>query len=85
MDKLASTLSRHVTAIFVTPLFGVSQEFDTPSKALQFLLATPDTTSGAEIPLGKIDIIIRYNNGDIIQSTFQQRETACHFIKHITA
>ena len=84
MDELVSTLSRHVATILVTPLFGVSQEFDAPSKALQFLLATPDTTSGAKLPLNKINIIIRYSNGDIIQSTFQKREIACNFIKHIT-
>jgi hypothetical protein len=85
MSELASTLSRHVETILVTPLFGTAQEFDAPEKALQYLNNALVPASKTLLPLNKIDILIRYSNGDTIQASFRQREMACNFIKHLTA
>jgi len=58
--------------------------WDAPSKALQFLLATPDITPEAKLPLNKIDLIVRYSNGDLHQVSFQKRDLACNYIRYIT-
>jgi len=84
MNKLSATLARHIETILITPLHGTSHEFQSPPDALAFLSKSIRPAANAGLPLHKIDICVRYSNGDIINATFQQREKASDFIKHIT-
>jgi hypothetical protein len=82
MDELAGVLARYVEAVFITPLFGESREFPNAAAALNFIENDTGKTA-VHLPFYKVDICVRYNNGDSIQASFHQYKEAREFIQCI--
>ncbi|MDD2764519.1 MAG: hypothetical protein PHE83_11145 [Opitutaceae bacterium] len=79
--KLESALGRQLEKIIVTPLFGNASEFTTVEAAKRFLESRPSSANTG--PLVKIDVLVRFNNGDHIDASFQDPEKAQGFLDYV--
>jgi hypothetical protein len=78
-DLLDIHISRYIQSILVLPLHGEEQEINNIQDAIYYLSAYGETKS--TMSLYKIEIIIKYNNGDKIEASFRDKNTALSFLK----
>lgn len=79
--ELKATLDRVINFIAVIPLYGVESKFSTVSDAVSFLensIAEEDRGD-----LRKVEVIIRYSNGDTIDASFTTIEKATMFLRQL--
>jgi hypothetical protein len=78
LSSLHSAISRIIDKIFILPLFGEQYEISNVVDALTFLKEYEE--SRAKPVLAKYEIIIRYNTGDKIDGSFQNKIDATKFL-----
>lgn len=81
-DELQATLDRQIEKIILVPLHGQQNEFDTIQAAISFVENYQENavqTNGFR----KYEIIVRYNNNDKIDASFQDKEKAIKFLKYV--
>jgi hypothetical protein len=76
--SLTAAVSRQIERIFVLPLHGSSRELSTIDDAVKFIEKYLDHDGGGKVH--RYEVVVRYNNGDRIEATFQDKESA---IKHL--
>lgn len=80
--ELQATLDRQIEKIILIPLHGQQNEFSTVTDAVTFITDyQEDTPYGSAFR--KYEIIVRYNNGDKIDASFQNKEKAVAFLHYI--
>jgi hypothetical protein len=80
MSKLEKTLTRFVESILVTPLFGRQSAFSKTADAANFLQNAKNLNASENNPLARIELFIRYNNGDTINTSFGNPDDAVEFL-----
>lgn len=78
ISSLNSSIARTIEKIFILPLFGEQHEIPTIADALSFLKGYEENR--AKSALVKYEIIIRYNTGDKIDGSFQNKSDALRFL-----
>lgn len=76
---LEKCVSRYITSVQVIALYGNTQELDSIEKAVKFIKYYENTIEG-RLPLVKYEIIIKYNNRDKVEGTFNSKEDALEFV-----
>lgn len=79
MDSLAKSVSRRIERIIVLPLHGMARELTTIEEAISFVSCYDN--AGAPQPLQRYEIQIRYNNGDVIEGKFSDKDRAVEFLR----
>lgn len=80
--ELESTLDRQIDVVILIPLHGQQSEFATISEAINFVEAyQEDRVESAKFR--KYEVIVRYNNNDKIDATFQDKAKAINFLKYV--
>jgi hypothetical protein len=74
-------LRRQITRILILPLFGATLSFDSPGEALAALEAF-GVIESAPKELAKIELQIRYSNGDKIDAEFANPSDASEFLQN---
>ena len=81
-SELQTTLDRQIDRIILIPLHGQQNEFTTVTDAIMYVT----NYSENELHEGgfkKYEIIVRYNNDDKIDASFQNKEKAIAFLHYI--
>lgn len=78
VNALTAAVSRQIDRIIVLPLHGQTVEVTTIDDAVKFI--QDYDASGGGGPVERYEILIRYNNGDKIEASFKDKESA---IKHL--
>lgn len=76
--SLTNAVSRQIERIILLPLHGRAAELTTIDDAVAFLQAYDESGGGG--PVERYVILIRYNNGDNIEATLRDKESA---IRHL--
>jgi hypothetical protein len=80
--ELQATLDRQIEKIILLPLHGQQNEFNNVTDAVTFITDyQEDTPHGSAFR--KYEIIVRYNNSDKIDASFQDKEKAVAFLHYI--
>ena len=79
MLHLERAVRRQISAVRVIPLHGSSKDCVTVQEAIAFVDAYDE--SSAHGPLVKYEVIIRYDNGDKIDASFEDRATTIEFLQ----
>lgn len=79
LETLNKTVNRMIESIRIIPLFGKSYVLQTVKEAIEFI-QTNDYNDSNET-LVKYEITIRYNNGDRIEASFNEADSAIKFLK----
>jgi len=79
INALTAAVSRRIERIIILPLHGTSEELLTIDDAIAFLRGYDDTDGGK--PVRRYEIQIRYNNGDVIEGKFADKESAVEFLR----
>ena len=77
-SALEASMSRSITAIHVLPLHGQSHEFQSAEEAISFIA---DYEGDEVADLAKVEVIIRYSNGDKVDATFREQDAAAEFLR----
>lgn len=81
MSALRSVLERNIVNVFIIPLFGNRHEFASLQDALLGIEAMDVATpAGAFV---KVEILIRYNNGDAVNASFHDLRSVADFIRRM--
>ncbi len=81
MATLRAVIERMITKIILIPLFGHNYEFNNIDDALTGL-----NSVNIDNPVGefkRFEIIIDYNNGDIVRATFQNKALLADFLRKL--
>jgi hypothetical protein len=78
MEILRISLERFVTKVLVIPLYGTQAVFSTVADALAQL--TSINVNQANGTLHKVEVIVDYNNGDVIRASFVDLDGARNFL-----
>jgi len=81
MNKLKAALERYVTSVVILPLFGNRHEFPSVEEAIKKL-----ENLDINHPIGtfaKFEIIVDYNNNDVIRASFSEKESLMNFLKTV--
>jgi hypothetical protein len=79
MASLTAAVSRQIDRIIVLPLHGRMQELSTIEKAIDFV---KDYNEGANVAVFvRYEIQVRYNNGNRVDGTFGDKESAIDFLR----
>jgi len=81
-DSLAKSVSRFIEQVVVLPLYGAELQTNTIQEAIEFLGQYRGQNSTPN--LVRFEILIRYNTGDKIEASFQERQDAISFLKNYT-
>jgi hypothetical protein len=81
-NELESTLDRQISEIILIPLHGQQSEFSTVSEAIEFVEVYKEERAESA-KFRKYEVIVRYNNGDKIDASFQDKDKAIKFLKYI--
>ncbi len=79
MLHLERAVKRQITAVRVIPLHGAARDCITVTEAISFVGSYDETS--AHGPLMKYEFIIRYDNGDKIEASFEDRATTIEFLQ----
>lgn len=79
LKALEAAVSRQLDRIIVIALHGSAHESILVEDAIKFVTGYRD--NGAKKPLERIEIILRYNNGDEIKGSFQAQNEAVAFLR----
>jgi hypothetical protein len=80
MQKLQRSILRKIEIIRIIILHGTEYKANTLDDAIEYIAKYQNDKNGIE--LYKIEIYIRYNNGDKIDANFQDKENAIAFLKN---
>jgi hypothetical protein len=72
-------VSRYITQVSILPLHGTEQQIEDIQDAINYLSAYAQRLSTGD--LYKIEITIKYNNGDKIEASFRDKNMALGFLK----
>lgn len=81
-SELQATLDRQIDRIILIPLHGQQNEFITVSDAIAYVTSYSENEL-REGGFKKYEIIVRYNNDDKIDASFQNKEKAIAFLHYI--
>ena len=81
-NTLSLRVSRFVEQVWVLPLYGKETCLNSINEAIEHL--TEYNTSNVALPLIRYEIIIRYNTGEKIEASFQNRVNAIEFLRRYT-
>ena len=79
MFHLERAVKRQITAIRIVPLHGAAVDYVTVPEAVAFVEGYDERA--AHGPLVKYEVIIRYDNGDRIDASFQDRANTIDFLR----
>lgn len=79
MTALEKTILRQIERIIVLPLHGNTAELTTIDDAIRFIECYQE--KAGKRPIQRYEIQIRYNNGDSIEATFQEKADAVAFLR----
>ncbi|HEX8202302.1 MAG TPA: hypothetical protein VF590_17625 [Isosphaeraceae bacterium] len=77
--RLERAVKRLITAVRIIPLHGTPVEYVTVHEAISFVEDYDE--KAAHGPLLKYEILIRYDNGDKIDASFEDRATTIEFLQ----
>ena len=81
-EQLEKRLERFVEKLTVVPLFGAEAIFDSVDAALAFLAS--GKLEAAEKPdLKKVEVVVRYSNGDRLEAQFADVAQAADFLRYV--
>jgi hypothetical protein len=78
MLHLERAVKRQISAVRVIPLHGAARDCTTVAEAIAFVDGYDEAS--AHGPLMKYEVIIRYDNGDKIEASFEDRATTIEFL-----
>ena len=78
-EALEKVVSRQIDRITVLPLHGSPRELRTVADAIKFVEAYNE--NAATQPIQRYEIRVRYNNGDSVEATFQDKGDAVTFLR----
>lgn len=81
MNKLRAALERYIISVAILPLFGNRHEFSSVEDAIKKL-----ENLDINHPIGtfaKFEVIVDYNNNDIIRASFSEKESLIKFLKTV--
>ena len=81
-SELQTTLDRQIDRIILIPLHGQQNEFTTVTDAIMYVTSYSENEL-REGGFKKYEIIVRYNNDDKIDASFQNKEKAIAFLHYI--
>ena len=81
-SELQATLDRQIDRIILIPLHGQQNEFVTVTDAIAYVTSYSENKLH-EGGFKKYEIIVRYNNDDKIDASFQNKEKAIAFLRYI--
>lgn len=79
MLHLERAVKRQISAVRVIPLHGAARDCTTVTEAIEFVDEYDEAS--ARGPLMKYEVIIRYDNGDKIEASFEDRATTIEFLR----
>lgn len=80
-ERLESRLRRFIETLTITPLYGAEIPFASVADAMSYLEAASfDAKSGV---LRKIEIAVRYSNGDRLDAQFENTDSAKRFLAYV--
>ena len=80
LNALDNSLSRNVVAVAVTALHGTPQTVASVADAISYVKAY-DAIKPTAAPMSKLEIDMRYSNGDVIHASFQESDRAVAFLE----
>ena len=78
-DSLKESVSRFIERIIILPLHGQESTLNTITEAIDFL--NKYSEDKPKLPLVKYEVIIKYNTGDRIEASFQDKKDTIKFLK----
>jgi hypothetical protein len=79
LTSLTAAVSRQIERIIVLPLHGKTVELRTVDDAVKFIQHYGDKGGGG--PVERYEILIRYNNGDKIEASFRDKQSAINHLR----
>lgn len=78
-DSLKKSVSRFIERIIILPLHGQESILNTVTDAIDFL--NKYSEDKPKLPLVKYEVIIKYNTGDRIEASFQDKKDTIKFLE----
>lgn len=82
VGSLRSALGREISRIIVVPLFGSQHEFQRMDDALSFL-SSRDLEDRSDLGFVRIEVEIRYTNGDSVVGSYGKATDAADFLRRV--
>ena len=79
LNSLSDTVSRFIERIIILPLHGQETVSTSVTDAINFLKKYPEDRP--KLPLSKYEIIIKYNTGDRIEASFNDKKDSIKFLE----
>lgn len=79
LAKLKSSLDRIIASVLVIPLYGDAESFNSTGEAKTFIHKLDLNRENCG-EFEKFEIIVKYSNGDGIDATFKDKESAIEFL-----
>ncbi|MBL7916075.1 MAG: DNA methylase [Bacteroidia bacterium] len=79
LNSLSDTVSRFIERIIILPLHGQETVSTNVTDAIDFLKKYSEDR--AKLPLSKYEIIIKYNTGDRIEASFNDKKDSIKFLE----
>lgn len=76
--NLEKAVVRYITSVAITPLHGESSNLSNVKTAIEFIRSYQEIND--KLPVLKYEIIIKYNNGNKVEGTFKDNESAIEFL-----
>lgn len=80
MNSLEQVVLRQIERITIVPLHGNAYQVATVPEAISFIEGYVDA-AGAGLPVVRYEIEVRYNNGNVIEGKFGDKESAVEFLQ----
>lgn len=80
MKSLEDVVLRQIERIIIVPLHGHAHQVATVPEAISFIEGYLDA-AGAGLPVVRYEIEVRYNNGNVIEGKFGDKESAIEFLQ----
>jgi hypothetical protein len=79
LNSLSDSVSRFIERIIILPLHGQENISNSVTEAIDFLKKYSEDKP--KLPLGKYEIIIKYNTGDRIEASFKDKKDSIKFLE----
>lgn len=79
VESLTRTIRRRIERVVVLVLHGAPREVESVEAAIRFLDQEPNVD--VRLPIARFEIEIRFNNGNVIRGSFQDRSSAVEFLR----
>lgn len=80
--EFRAVLDRQIDRVILIPLHGRQNEFDTIGDAIEFVGGFKEDAV-VDGSFRKYEIIVRYNNDDKVEASFQSKEKAIEFLRYL--